>query len=277
MAWKKDESGLLAVDDNGNPVWIFDSGEEKGIDHAQTLKRLGEVKAESRSRKEELRTLREKLAPFDGIEDMADFRKRADEALEAMKNQPEKDRELAAQIAAKVESATAEFRTRLAEKDKKLAEEAKKTASLQDEVNRMKVGACVRASKLLMERLAPEDRVFMERELLRSGTIGEDGKVVFRDDAGEILRNEQLEPCNVDEAIPAILKKLGIDPEKKFLSLDNGSGSGARPDSQGHKGIKNPWKQETMKKTRLSPKVFRKCLHCLARTGQSCPDFRFRY
>ena len=40
MAWEKDESGNIVIDDNGNPVWGNDAGEKKGVDYSAMSKSL---------------------------------------------------------------------------------------------------------------------------------------------------------------------------------------------------------------------------------------------
>lgn len=86
MPWKKDEDGHLVADGNGNPVWVQESGEDRPVDYPALLKRISEVNAESKGRKEELRKLNEKYAAFADIEDLAAWRKDALEAMEFRKN-----------------------------------------------------------------------------------------------------------------------------------------------------------------------------------------------
>lgn len=70
MPWKLDESRKIVTDANGNPVFVTETGEDKAVDYPGLLKRLSEVNVESGTRKQKIRALEEKLALFDGIEDL---------------------------------------------------------------------------------------------------------------------------------------------------------------------------------------------------------------
>lgn len=237
MPWKKGENGLLAVDEAGNPVWVSESGEEKGADYGQLIESLRKVNAESKTRKEKIRSMEEKYAAFDGIDDLAAFRAEADKAMAQVKTLSEKDRDVDNLIAARVEAVAEGYK-------KQLAEHEKKNSELENELNRLKVNVCVKDSKML-QRVCPDQRKLMEREMRRAGFVGEDGKVQFRDDDGEVFRNEKYEPCTADEAVLAIMKMLNIDSNKALLSLDTANGSGANGSNGSLPGVKNPWKKET--------------------------------
>lgn len=71
MPWKKDDKNNLVVDENGNPVWTTEAGEDKPVDYAALAKRLSEVNAESKGRKEELRKSAERYARLKDIEDVS--------------------------------------------------------------------------------------------------------------------------------------------------------------------------------------------------------------
>lgn len=89
--WKTDESGAIAVQD-GNPVWIYESGQEKDkeapVDFGKTLATIQNLTRESIGRKEriaELKAVTSKLEDA-GIEDLDAFIADAKTALDTVKN-----------------------------------------------------------------------------------------------------------------------------------------------------------------------------------------------
>lgn len=252
MPWKKDEDGHLMADGNGNPLWVQESGEEKPVDYSALCKRLSEVNAESKGRKEELRKLNEKYAVLADIEDLPAWHKEALEALEFKKNAPEKDKEVEAQVNGRVEAATSSLKSQLADSDKKLGERDKSISELTSKLHNMTIRADVHSSKLLNERIRPEDRPFIEREMIRAGAVDDEGKVFYRYDDGETIYGEDGN-AKIDEAVLLFLKKLGIDPATKLMSQDDSSGSnGKSSPGAGIGGGKNPWKKENWNVTEQS-------------------------
>lgn len=253
MAWKKDDSGNFALDGE-NPIWVTDSGEEKSVDYAAMSKSLRDASAESRQRKERLRELEDKYALFKDVEDLAAWKAEADKAFESVKNMSEKDKEVEAQIAEKVAAATGTLKAQMAEKDKKLAEKDKAIADQTSRLNSLLVKANVQSSKILSDRIKPEDRPLIRRELERAGRVDAEGKVYFVfDDGATIYAGDDSHNANADEAIPLLMEKLGIDPKTKLLSQNDTSGSGGNPNTSGglHNEV-NPWKKETWNLTKQS-------------------------
>lgn len=228
MPWKLDENKKIIVDENGNPVWESETGEEKSVDYPGLLKRLSEVNGESNGRKQEIRALKEKLALFDGIDDLKAWKDDALAALEFRKNAPDKDKEIEAQIAARLESEAAKFQAQLSARDKSLSEKEKLISEQNAKIRDMSIGADVKNSKLLA-RLKPEMRVFMERELTRSGALDEEGLIYYRDSAGKPFYNSEGKYANREEAPLLLMKELGIDSSQVLMSSSNESGSGGLP------------------------------------------------
>lgn len=244
MPWKKDEDGHFVADGNGNPVWVQESGEDKPVDYPALSRRLSEVNAESKGRKEELRKLNEKYAILADIEDLTAWHKEALEAMEFKKNAPDKDKEIEAQLNGRVEAATSSLKSQIADRDKKLGDKEKSIAELTAKLNRMTIKADVQSSRLLSDRIKPEDRPFIEREMIRAGAVDDEGKTFYRYDDGETIYGEEGN-AKIDEAILLFLKKLGIDPATKLMSQDDSSGSnGKSSPGGGMVGNKNPWKKE---------------------------------
>lgn len=253
MAWKKDDNGALVLDGE-NPIWVSDSGEEKSVDYLAMSKSLRETSTESRQRKEKLRDLEDKYAVFKDIEDLAAWKAEADKAIETLKNLPDKDKEFEAQLAEKVAAATGTLKAQMADKDKKLAEKDKAIADQTSRLNSLLVKANVQSSKILADRIKPEDRPLIRRELERAGRVDAEGKVFFVYDDGSIIyAGDDSHNATADEAVTLIMEKLGIDPKTKLLSQNDTSGSGGNPNTSG--GIHtepNPWKKETWNLTKQS-------------------------
>ena len=242
MAWKKDGDGRFVADESGNPIWVTDStGEEKGLDYPALSKRLAEANAESKTRKEKLRELEARLAPLAEIEDVPAYLEKAAQAISLMETAPDRDKDVEAQIKARLEAAAQAHNAKYAALERKLADKEKAHAEVTQKLHSLTVTTDVQGSKLLAERVKPEDRQLIQRELLRAGQVNEEGVVVYCYDDGSVIYGESG-PANADEAIISILKKLGIDPATKLMSQHGGSGSGGNPGARGGiGGAKNPW------------------------------------
>lgn len=96
MPWKTDEeSESLAVGEDGNPIWIYEDGENSGrevaADFNRMSKKLGDVTAESVGRKNKIRELEEKFKSLNEIENIDDWFNTANEALQTVANYNDKE------------------------------------------------------------------------------------------------------------------------------------------------------------------------------------------
>jgi len=91
MVWKVklDEEGHGVVVD-GLPVFVDENGQEKPQDLNQFHSKILELNQENRSRKERIKELEAKLAPFADIEDSDRWLARARKALDTLKNLDDK-------------------------------------------------------------------------------------------------------------------------------------------------------------------------------------------
>lgn len=249
MAWDKDESGAILMDGE-HPVWVSETGEKRAVDYPALQKRLSEVNAESKQRKDKIRDMEEKYAPVANIEDLNAFLEKAHKAIEMMEAAPDRDKDIEEQVRKRLDAATDPLKSQIAAKDKIIAERDKALAETRARFHRVTIQTDVLNSKLLNERFRPEDRVFLQRELMRAGSVTDDGKVVFHADNGELIYGESGDTATADEAALHILKALGIDPASKLLSQSNVSGSGASSGSHHPGGEPNPFAQESWNVTR---------------------------
>lgn len=233
MPWKVDENGMLQAAENGNPVWVTETGEEKAFDYPATMKRLSEVNGESRERKEKIREMEAKFKNFADIEDLAAWKEEADKAIEMMRNAPDKDKDIEEQVKLRLEAMTEPLKKQIAAKDKALAERDRNLADIRRKFHAEKVTNDVQGSRLLNERIKPEDRTLIKRELMRAGAVNDEGKVIYLNEDGDTIDGEGGNPATVDEALLKILEGMGIDPATKLMSQSNSSGSGATPGGRG--------------------------------------------
>lgn len=95
MPWKVDENGALIVE-NDNPVWIYEGGEKDGkeapVEFPKLLSSITRLTAESMERKTKINDYKAKLAPIEeaGIEDVAEFVKNANTAIDTVQNLEDK-------------------------------------------------------------------------------------------------------------------------------------------------------------------------------------------
>lgn len=88
MPWKMNGESIVVQD--GHPVWVYDDGKESPFNAESALKKISDVTAESVGRKEKIREYETKLEALNGIDNPAAFVKKANEALETVKNLDDK-------------------------------------------------------------------------------------------------------------------------------------------------------------------------------------------
>ena len=87
---KKDENGAVVFVDQ-KPVYIDPDGKELPLDPVNMYTKIIELGQESKKHREAAKTASEKLQVFEGIEDLTDWKKQADEAMEKIANFNDKD------------------------------------------------------------------------------------------------------------------------------------------------------------------------------------------
>ena len=247
MPWKENEDGSLARGEDKNPIWVNEAGLETPADYVGLTKRLSEVNAESKGRKDKLRELEARLAPLAeaGVEDIPAFLAEARDAIEMKKNAPDRDKAVEEQVKLRLEAVSDPLKKQIAARDKLLDEERRRLAEVTERYHATLVKSDVLNSRLLKERVMPDVRPFLEREMARAGTV-ENGKVGYRDANGEIIYGDKGDPAGSDEAALAIVKGLGLDPAKMLTPVHNSSGSEATAGAMLNGAlIKNPWARDS--------------------------------
>lgn len=85
MKLKVDESGVVVVEDE-KPVYVDEDGKDIAVDVPQLFSKVKELNGESKQRRLESGDLKKKYKVFSEIEDLEDWKTKADAALELAKN-----------------------------------------------------------------------------------------------------------------------------------------------------------------------------------------------
>jgi hypothetical protein len=80
MKIKLDENGTAVLQD-GNPVYVQDDGSDMVVNPDQLFSKIKELNSESKTRRLEINSLKEKFGVFSGIENLEDWKQKADQAI----------------------------------------------------------------------------------------------------------------------------------------------------------------------------------------------------
>ena len=87
---KKDENGVEVFTDD-KPVYIDPDGKELPLDPVHMYTKIIDLGKESKEHREAAKAVSEQLKIFEGIDDLPDWKKQADEAMEKIQNFNDKD------------------------------------------------------------------------------------------------------------------------------------------------------------------------------------------
>jgi hypothetical protein len=93
MKLKLDENGAVVTlekDGNHYPIYIDDDGKEIDVDVPNLFAKVSELSTEAKNHRQEKSVLKETLLPFEGIEDLPEWKVVADKAIETVKNYDDK-------------------------------------------------------------------------------------------------------------------------------------------------------------------------------------------
>lgn len=182
--WKKTADGSIETDDDGNPIYIADGGEETAVKYETAIQLRGEAKSH-RTRAERAEA---ELKKFEGLDPKA-----AREALEKLKD-VDLDKLVASDKLEEVKTQMREqFEQDIRDRDEKLAQ-------AQRDADNLRLDNAFRSSEFLNERLAvPIDAA---KATFRDRFKVENGKVVPLNENGEPLYSKKNagEIATVDEA-----------------------------------------------------------------------------
>lgn len=219
------EGKTYAVLQDGMPVYVHDDGKEAPFDAAGTVATIRARNAEAKTNRERAETAEAALKAFDGVDAEA-----ARKALETIGKLDQKKLIDAGQMDAAVAAA-------LKPVQDKFDAEAKRAATLEQQLHSEIVGGAFARSKFIADKLAiPADMVqaaFGTRFSVKDGklaAVGADGNPIFS-------RKNPGAAADFDEAMEILVDAY---PHKDtILKADNKSGSGAPTNGGGGKGGKS--------------------------------------
>lgn len=220
MPWKTDESGKVVVAD-GNPVWQYDDGKEAPFDAGSVLQRIGALTGESMARKNRIKELETKYAPFQEIQDPSDFIVKAQAAMEKVANFNDKDfmaigevERVKAAVADSYKSKLSELETAVQMKDKG--------------IHKLLVKGAFSSSNFIREKtVLPPDVAFdsFGKYFQIEDIDGQPQAIAVRPNGDKIF--SQIEPgsyASADEAIEILINERK-DKEALLRSAPGGSGT----------------------------------------------------
>lgn len=221
MPWKMDENGNFVKGEDGNPIAITDSGEERSVDYSAMSKKLSEVNRESAGRKERIRELEAQLKPLEGIEDVPSFIETARKNAEAVAAFNDKQRGAEEVTLARIKAATSPL-------EKKVAELEADRARIIDQYHASTIRSQFGSSKFVAEEIVS---AAMAQELFaKHFSVDEKGNLVGKDSAGNVIYGENG-PADFDTALREIVK---TSPHKAYvLKGSPATGSGATQGTPG--------------------------------------------
>ena len=222
MPWKMDENGNLMKGDDGNPIAITESGEERSVDYAAMSRKLSEVNKESAGRKERIKALEAQLKPLEGIDDVAAFIEAARKNAEAVAAFDDKQRGAEEAVQARIKAATSPL-------EKQVAELEAERASIRDQFHASLISSKFGTSKYVAESLVSSG---MAQELFgKHFSVDEQGHLIGKDSAGNIIFGENG-PADFDTALSEIVKN---SPHRAYvLKGSTATGSGASAGAGGN-------------------------------------------
>lgn len=232
MPWKMDETGNLMKGEDGNPIAITDSGEERSVDYSAMSKKLSEVNRESAGRKERIRELEAQLKPLEGIEDVPSFIETARKNAESVAAFDDKQRGAEEVTLARIKAATSPL-------EKKVAELEADRARIIDQYHASTIRSQFGSSKFVTEELVS---AAMAQELFaKHFSVDEKGQLVGKDSTGNVICDENG-PAEFDTALREIVKN---SPHKAYvLKGSPANGSGTNPG-----GGNSPTGQKTIRRS----------------------------
>lgn len=245
---KVDDKGNAVLQD-GKPVYVDKDGKEFPVDPGQMYTKILELGKESKRHREAAEAAaadkKSALALFEGVEDLKEWKTKADEALEAVKNFNEKDW----LKADKVDSMKRQMKEAFEDEKRQLVnnfEKEKSTLAAVIEKSKGQIHKLVISNKFAQHPLwSGEDPKTTLRPEIAEAYFGKHFKVEEDEKSGELVerayfangdlvysRKRAGEPADFFEAMEEIFDQY---PGKDSLLRAKGGGSGS-PGGAGDKG-----------------------------------------
>jgi len=233
---KKDENGVVVFNED-KPVYIDPEGKELPLDPVNMYTKIIDLGKESQKHREAANAASEKLKVFEGIEDLPDWKRQADEAMEKIANFNDKDwlkaekveklkDEMASSYSEKLTNVQNGFS--LKEKDYKTALSTKDAQMRKLMITNLFSTSPYFSGSNPKTTLPPAiaESYFGKNFKVEEDEKTKEVKLVAYHDSGEVVlsRERPGEIANLSEAMTAIFE---ASPFKDQLLKSSGGGSGA--------------------------------------------------
>lgn len=236
MAFKMDGETIAMQD--GLPVWVYDDGKESPLDVEKTLKTLQATTAESVGRKEKIREIESKYAPFANIENPVEYLENANKAIDTVANLDSKKLVDAGEIELVKQSVASTFNdkingmeTAFAAKEREYQEAiTNKDSSISNLLIKGEIG---RSGFLPEKTWMPASTAYamFKDNFAIEESNGEARAVAVRKDGTKIMSlKDPGSYATIDEALETLIHE---HPDKDRLMKGIDGGGGAPPNGNG--------------------------------------------
>jgi hypothetical protein len=219
MAWKYNGEGdtrAIALDPNGNPIWVFDDGEVFSVDYGAVRAQINEMNTRLKASDVREKKLTEMLKGAE-ITDLAAFIKKAQDDAVIAASGGDKEK-----IKAQIAEASAGLNAKISQLEKTSADKDTQIAEFQTLINKSKISQAFANSKFVNEKIG--DSILAEKLFADSFKV-EDEKIIAFNSGGERMVNDKGDP-DFDFAIQ---KLVDLSPFKdKIIKSGAPAGNGAR-------------------------------------------------
>lgn len=228
MPWKLDDKGQFVVDENKNPIFVLDGGEEKSVDYTAMSTALTKANKEAMERKNKLKEQEVILSALDGIENVSEFVSTAKKNAEAVKSMGEKEKDAETMARARVEAAVTPLQKQIAELERGKAEaDARYHKAMID--SQFSTSAYVN-NELVSPALAKD-------LFAKHFTVNEEGNIQATDQNGEVVYDTNG-VAGFDSALRTLVAKSSY---KDIVTKGTGSnGSDAKNNQSSGQGRNTP-------------------------------------
>lgn len=218
IGWKKDDSGALVTDTDGNPIYIGPDGKEQTLAPGYVNK----INTEATQYRNQARDLQSKLDAFGDLDPKA-----ARDAVTKMKDVNLDELVNKGEIDNVRNQLKQQFERDIGDRDAKLTDAQKR-------IERLALDAAFGSSKLLKEQIALPEDVVRAAFRDRFEYDAEKDRVVPKNAMGEPLINKNGDIASVDEALTVYIEARS--DKDVWLKAPDASGSGNNGGGGGRSG-----------------------------------------
>lgn len=258
LKYKTNDAGLIEVDDKGFPIVIDEEGgKEFGLDAIGSYRRIPELRNEAKGYREKLESAQSTIqiladAGVD-LDGLPDYVKKAQSALEHVKNFNEKDWVKVREVETIKRTATEELQNKMKEittaNEQKVSELQSKLDASNSKISKLMIDDRFATSDFVKTKLAmtvkAARRYFRDHFRIEQDENGNDVVVAYKTPNGteKILSpSNGFEVAGFDEALAILVDR---DSDRDSLLIEGRPGGGVKPGDKSGPSRKNPWKAET--------------------------------